>query len=88
MFDENITDKLLIKNVVLGITRFHLWKIRNRIRYDFESFPTGKNFRILKWSLLNHIFLLKKSHDKLSDIFEALECEIGHIFNQAMQVHS
>ena len=85
MFDENITDKLLIKNVVLGITRFHLWKIRNRIRYDFESVPTGKNIRILKWSLLNHIFLLKKSHDKLSDIFEALECEIGNTCNQALQ---
>ena len=85
LFDVDISDKLLIMNVVLCITRFHLWKIRNKIRYDFESVPTGKNIRILKWSLLNHISLLKKSHDKSSDVFETLEREIEQVFNQALQ---
>ena len=42
-FDDSTSDKLLIMNVIISITRFHLWKIRNRIRYDFESISIFKN---------------------------------------------
>ena len=71
----------------MSITRFHLWKIRNKIRYDFESIPICKKITILKWSLLNHITLLKKSHNKLIDLFDETESNIAGIFNRAMQDH-
>ena len=86
-FDDSTSDKLFMINVVMSITRFHLWKIRNKIRYDFESIPIYKNITILKWSLLNHITLLKKSHNKLIDLFNETESNIAGIFNRAMQDH-
>ena len=33
-WQEEARDELLLKNVVISITRYHLWKIRNSIKYD------------------------------------------------------
>ena len=52
--------------MIYGIIRFHIWKIRNRIKYDGETITTPQSIRILKWELLNHLELLEL--DKKIDI--------------------
>ena len=66
---DNKTLKLI--NVILSITRFHIWKVRCSIKYGKEQVPLQKSKRQLKYSLSSHLFLLKRSSDttikKLSD---------------------
>ena len=66
---DNTTLKLI--NVVLSITRFHIWKVRCSIKYGNEQVPLQKSKIQLKYSLSSHLFLLKRSSDttikKLSD---------------------
>ena len=63
---DGVTNENLMLNMVFGIIRFHIWKIRNRIKYDNEQISSSQSIRILKWELLNHLELLSsnKKYDK------------------------
>ena len=50
-----VNDELLIVNTICSITRFHLWKIRCKVKYGNEVFDYLKSTRLLKSSLRNHI---------------------------------
>ena len=72
---DGVSNKNLVLNMVYGIIRFHIWKIRNRIKYDGETITTPQSIRILKWELLNHLELLeldKKVDRILLPIFKDL----------------
>ena len=64
-----------IINTVISIVRFHMWKIRNRIRYDSENISLYKNFKILQGTIVEHIKILQISNkDKPEgDIFLKLK---------------
>ena len=51
-------------NVILSITRFHIWKVRCSIKYGREQISFLQSMRQLKYSLLSHLFLLSRSSDK------------------------
>ena len=55
---EEARDELLLKNVVISITRYHLWKIRNSIKYDAKLIDFVGSSRILKLSLMSHCGVL------------------------------
>ena len=60
---ENIS---FIVNTVISIVRFHIWKIRNRIRYDSENISLYTNFKILQETIVQHVKILQISNkDKL-----------------------
>ena len=62
---DGVSNDSLILNTITGIVRFHLWKIRNRIKYGHEEVSDIQSIKILKWELLNHLDLLKsnKKHE-------------------------
>ena len=72
MWKNTVSPKLLLMNVVISISKFHIWKIRNKLRYDFELTDKDKSIKILKWSLFNHISLLKKNESSKSSLFDIL----------------
>ena len=83
-WSDIVSHRLLLINVIIGITKFHIWKMRNKIRYDFELIPLDKSIRILKWSLLNHITMLRKSNSlkvNLSSILDLMESKVPTFFN-------
>ena len=57
-FRDDISDKFLILNMIMGIVRFNIWKIRNRIKLDFENFTFQKRTNILISELSRHFDLL------------------------------
>ena len=54
-WQEGIGDETLLNNMVISITRYHLWKVRNSIKYDNKSIDLIGSSRILKSSLINHV---------------------------------
>ena len=68
-----IDKKALLVNVVLSITRFHIWKIRNRIKYNKEEVSYGKSYLILKWNLKQHFFLLKSGQNFDQSLIQTIE---------------
>ena len=72
---DGASDENLILNMVYGIIRFHIWKIRNRIKYDKEEVSISKSIGILKWELLRHLEILstnKECDNNLRPIFTGL----------------
>ena len=56
---NTISAEVLIINVLASISRYHLWKVRSSIRYGNESISFTGSARMLKWSLVQHMKLLK-----------------------------
>ena len=50
-------------NMILSITRFHIWKVRCSVKYGNEQMSLQKSKGQLKYSLSSHLFLLKRSSD-------------------------
>ena len=72
---DGISNENLILNMIYGIIRFHIWKIRNRIKYDRETISVSQSICILKWELLNHLELLssnKKNDERSMSIYKDL----------------
>ena len=59
-FDHKI---LKFINMILGVTRYHIWKIRCSVKYGNEPMSLQKSKHQLKYSLSSHLFLLKRSSD-------------------------
>ena len=75
LWNGGVTNEILIINMILGIVRFHIWKIRNRIKFGHEEMTSLKSCTILKWELLQHLEMLKsnkKCELELKYIFEGL----------------
>ena len=68
LWQSGVTQDILITNMILGITRHHIWKIRCKIWYGGEKISTNLNLRILKSSLLNHVQLLISSKTTQADL--------------------
>ena len=82
-WQTEINNDTLIMNLINSITRFHLWKVRNRVKYENERIQFSGNIRVLKYSLLQHISLLKSSESSnkpIIDIVYKLEREIRDKF--------
>ena len=82
-WSDIISHKLLLINVIISITKFHIWKMRNKTRYDFELIRLDKSMRILKWSILNHITMLKKSNSlkvDLTNLLDVMESKLPTYF--------
>ena len=59
--EDEVSDEVLFKNMITGITRFHIWKIRNSIKKDGETFTYLKRIHILKAQISQHLDLLMGS---------------------------
>ena len=55
---DGTSDLILLKNMVIGITRFHIWKVRNSIKLDGKSIDINGSCNILRTTLINHIGVL------------------------------
>ena len=62
------SNKNLILNMIFGIIRFHIWKIRNRIKFDNEEISTSQSITILKFELLRHLELLSSNKNRDKDL--------------------
>ena len=74
------TENSIILNVIISITRFHIWKIRNLIKYGEEKVSPISNIKRLKWSLGQHFFLLVNDPKTPKSIFE-LATKIKYIID-------
>ena len=61
-WDNGVNDKVLLGNMIMGITRYHLWKVRNSIQFDGKQIDLSGSSKILRASLLNHIGTLLSVH--------------------------
>ena len=67
-----VNDELLIVNTICSITRFHLWKIRCKVKFGNEMFDYLKSTRLLKSSLHNHIKTLLSSTSSNNQILQMM----------------
>ena len=65
--------KVLIANVILSIARFHIWKIRNRIKYNKEKISCESSILILKWRWTQHISLLTNDEKLDQPLLHSIE---------------
>ena len=70
---SEVNKNVFLINVILSITRFHLWKIRNRIRYNKEELDFKQSYEILKWRWKNHLSLLKSSESNDQQLIQCIE---------------
>ena len=70
--------QLCLINVLLGICRYHIWKIRNSIKYGNENINFIQRRRILKFDLKTHIHILISSVNtqNIKGILKGLETHI------------
>ena len=57
-WENGVDDEVLLGNMIMGVTRYHLWKVRNSIQFDEKQIDLSGSSKILKTSLLNHIGIL------------------------------
>ena len=75
LWNSGVSNEIFIVNTILSIARFHIWKMRNRIKFGKEEITPIKSLLILKWDLLQHLQLLKlskKCNPELKLLFEGL----------------
>ena len=63
-WQDGVEDKILLKNTVVSIVKYHLWKVRNSIKYDNKSIDLVGSCRILISLLINHIEILLKIYSQ------------------------
>ena len=85
LWNSGVSNEILIINTIIGIVRFHIWKIRNRIKYGQEVIPSIKSLIILKCELLQHLEMLKSSKKCNPEVRSLLEGVIGKIKNTSLQ---
>ena len=85
LWNSGVSNEILIINTIIGIVRFHIWKIRNRIKYGQEVIPSIKSLIILKCELLQHLGMLKSSKKCNPEVRSLLEGVIGKIKNTPLQ---
>ena len=57
--DEGTTSmRTYMVNVILSITRYHLWKVRNSIKYDNDTINFITSKHRLKWDIIQHLKIL------------------------------
>ena len=76
--DHSYTMKLLI-NMILAMSRYHIWLIRNSIKKDNAIISFQECYLKLKYYLLNHISLLQLSNTTRADVKEALPAVVNSI---------
>ena len=69
-------------NVLLGICRYHIWKIRNSIKYGNEKINFVQRVKILKFDLKTHVHILLASVNVSKDIKDKLKL----VLEQVMKV--
>ena len=55
-------------NVILSICRYHIWKIRNSIKYGSEQMNYTRRLRLLKYDLKSHLQILLTSGNTSDEI--------------------
>ena len=58
---RNLTPEADFINAILSITRFHIWKIRNRVKYGQENITIQENINSLKYCIIQHLITLERS---------------------------
>ena len=66
---QNHNDALLV-NALLSIGRYHIWKIRNCIKYGEENISPFQSTKRLKADLESHLQILVLSKDTSYEIKE------------------
>ena len=81
---ENSTDPtdLLIMNALIGICRYHIWKIRNCIKYGNENINMSQSIKRLKIDLESHLKILLLS----LNICPTVKDKLGTVHNSLKQV--
>ena len=66
LWQEGISNEVLLLNSLLSIVRFHLWCIRCKIRHGGENIDFNQSIRLLKTSIHNHMdnLLSSQSNDR------------------------
>ena len=68
-----------IINMFIGITRYHLWKTRNTIRYDNKVVSFVQCYLSLKYAIDSHIKILLASKTTDINIKQQLKITYNHI---------
>ena len=71
-WENGVGDEVLLKNMIMEITRYHIWKVRNSIQFDAKQIDLSGSSKILKYSLLNHISILLSVHKDNGQLCEHL----------------
>ena len=58
----NLTQEANFINTILSITRFHIWKIRNKVKYGQENITIHENINSFKYYLTQHLITLEGSN--------------------------
>ena len=61
-WQDEVNNETLLKNMVISITRFHIWKVRNSIKLDDKVIDLSGSCKILKATFINHIEILLSLH--------------------------
>ena len=61
-WDNEVNEEVLLANMIMGITRYHLWKVRNSIQFDNKQIDLSGSSKMLRASLLNHVGILFSVH--------------------------
>ena len=78
-WQDGISNDILLINVICSIVRFHLWKVRCKIRHGEEDIDFNRSIRLLMISLHNHMdnLLSSKSNDRT---FQVMVQDLKELF--------
>ena len=62
LWQDGVNTEYLLMNTICSITRFHIWKVRCKIRYGEEIVDFNSNAGLLVSGLRNHMNNLLSSH--------------------------
>ena len=61
-WEDGASERILLRSTIVGITRYHLWKIRCSIKFDNKLIDLNGSRNILRTTLINHIKILLSLH--------------------------
>ena len=67
-WQTEVNEEILILNMICSITRFHIWKVRCKVKYGKEVIDFHANIRILRCDLQNHLVNLMSSNTNKATI--------------------
>ena len=73
------TSETNLINVLLSICRYHIWKIRNCIKYGNETVSFVQSVKRLKFDLINHANLLLSSSSTSLDLHQKVSCILDQV---------
>ena len=68
LWQNGVSNECLLMNTICSITRFHIWKVRCKIRYGQEVVDFNSNVGLLTSRLRNHMNNLLSSHSDDTDL--------------------